>query len=190
MLLANVMKGSDQAALEDREEPSTVFVWFMSRTYSPLGMVHDTVTLDVGLCGPVGVQVVRQSASSGRVHMALNRTPSGCAPVTRGIGKATNADRTRARLARRPASCGSRPRPSGLVGGPCEISASRPRRFRPLPRCPSISPWQRPLSHRIAEPMRHEPSRLVGDAEHAVELVRAHALLGRCTEGEVASSHL
>lgn len=31
--------------------------------------------------------------------------------------------------------------------------------------------------HSLAQPVRHEPSRLVGDAQHAVDLVAAHALL-------------
>ena len=35
------------------------------------------------------------------------------------------------------------------------------------------------FAHGFADTVGHEPSRLVGDAEHAVQLVRAHALLGR-----------
>ena len=34
------------------------------------------------------------------------------------------------------------------------------------------------LAHGLADAVRHEPSRLVGHAEHPVKLVGAHALLG------------
>src|SRR3546814_472104 len=34
-------------------------------------------------------------------------------------------------------------------------------------------------AHGLTDTMGHEPSRLVGDAEHTMDLVRAHALLGR-----------
>jgi len=34
------------------------------------------------------------------------------------------------------------------------------------------------MAHSLTQPVRHEPSRFVGDAENAVDLVAAHSLLG------------
>ena len=76
-------------------------------------------------------------------------------------------------------------------GGPCAavtgsgVLALADNRFRRLRRSclrRRCGPDAAVVLHGLADAVRHEPSGLVGDAEHAVQLVGGHALLARCQQ--------
>lgn len=175
MLVAAVLTNADQPALKIEKKPSTVFVWAVAADILAL-LVADALVAGEILAGlAIELGFVRHDASVG-ANVALENVADvlgGHTVNVLGAGLATTLNQgDDLALTGWPTI---RANAALLAGG---ASSRADMGLVHLNRTTVAADWRGVrVRHRLTDAMRHEPRRLVGDPEQAVELVGAEPLL-------------